>query len=157
MKSYTTLGGFVSGHEPEGIKPRFAHYAILRISSPTGLDTAALEAQLQLQATTQRRKGDNIGVSGRVSNDDVWIYRAPVPEDQDLKDHIDALWRALQPRSAYLLALREAARVQILLGYSSNIDHAGVSIPPTSLEIFTALGVDFALNIVVVTDDEAVG
>jgi hypothetical protein len=42
--------------------------------------------------------------------------------------------------------------VDVFLGYSSNIDHAGVTIPHQSLEMFTALELDVGLSVVVSED-----
>ena len=56
------------------------------------------------------------------------------------------------PRS--VPAKPEVARdgVDVFLGYSSNIDHAGVTIPHQSLEMFTALELDVGLSVVVSED-----
>lgn len=81
------------------------------------------------------------------------MFRAPVDAEQELREHIDALWRALKPHAQYLRSLKSRATVDVFLGYSSNIDHAGVTIPHQSLEMFTALELDVGLSVVVVSED----
>jgi predicted AlkP superfamily pyrophosphatase or phosphodiesterase len=80
---------------------------------------------------------------------DLWMLHAPVPREEELWRHIDALWTLLEPHTEYLLALKSRAQVDVWLSYSSHIDHAGLSVPPASLAMFTALQLDFALSIVV--------
>ena len=149
MRSFNTLAGFVAGDEPEDMEPVFAHHATLRIFSETGLDFEELGATLGVAPTTTGRRGERVGPRSPPNKGDIWMYRTPVPADRDLHEHIDALWAALKPSSAFLRILKERATVQVSLGYSSNIDHAGMNIPYRSLEIFTALELDLGLSIVV--------
>jgi len=149
MRSFNTLAGFVAGGEPEDLEPVFEHHATLRIFSEAGLDFEELNATLGLRPTTTGRRGERVGPRSPPNKGDIWMYRAPVPADRNLHEHIDALWQALKPSSAFLCRLKERATVQAFLGYSSNIDHAGINIPHRSLEMFTTLELEFALTIIV--------
>ena len=151
MKSFNTLKGFVTGEEPKEIKPFFAHNATLRIFSEAELDFEDLGAVLGVTPTTTVRRGQRVGPRSPPATGDVWMYRAPVPDESDLYEHIDALWRTLPPNVSFLRALKTRATVEVFLGYSSNIDHAGIRVPHASLELFTALELDFSLNIIVLT------
>ena len=82
------------------------------------------------------------------------MFYAPVPEDKDMSEHVDALWLALAPHADFIRELKSNASVEIVLGYSSNIDHAGLRIPYGSLQMFIALELDLVMNVVVVSDDE---
>jgi hypothetical protein len=149
VKSFNTLAGLVAGDEPDDMEPVFAHHATLRIFSEAGLDFEELRATLGLTPTTTGRRGERVGPRSPANKGDIWMYRAAVSADRDLHEHIDALWEALKPSSAFIRGLKERTTVQVFLGYSSNIDHAGINIPVRSLEMFTTLELDFGLNIVV--------
>lgn len=45
--------------------------------------------------------------------------------------------------------LKKRAHVDVFLGYRSNIDHAGVEVPHTCLELFTRLEIPFGLSIII--------
>jgi hypothetical protein len=152
LKSFDTLKGLLTGEEAENIKPVFAHHATLRIFSEAGLDFEELGAVLGVKPTTTVRRGDRIGPRSPPSKGDVWMHRATVAEDKDLGEHIDSLWRTLRPHESFLRALKSRATVEVFLGYTSNIDHAGIRVAHESLELFTTLGLDFSLSIVVVPD-----
>jgi hypothetical protein len=153
VKSFNTLRGFVAGNEKQGAPRAFTHYAILRVFSEVGLDFENIGTTLGVSATTTLRRGERVGPRSPASKGDLWMYRAPVSEERELSEHIDALWQTLRTHTTFLRMLKERATVEIILGYSSNIDHAGVRIGHASLEMFTTLEVDMELNIVVLGDD----
>jgi hypothetical protein len=70
-------------------------------------------------------------------------------ESVELAKHIDALWADIKRAKKYLISLKKLATVDVFLGYRSNVDHAGVEIPGTSLEMFTELEIPFGLSIIV--------
>lgn len=152
MAKFNTLRGTVTGDEPTDFEESFSHHATLRIFSESGLDFGAIESTLRLAPTAIRRRGQRAGSHGPPSKHDVWMYRAPVAEHLDLPEHIDALWGALKPKADFLRDLKRSAEVEVYLGYSSNVDHAGVHVPRRSLEIFTELDLAFQLSIVVLGD-----
>lgn len=152
MKTFRTLRGFVDGDEPEDYEPKSSYQAMLRISSEDRLDFAAISASLGLEPTATRRRGDRAGPRSPPAKHDLWMYRAPVSEEQELHEHIDALWVALEPRADCLRDLKSRAKVDLFLGYRSNVDHGGLTIPFRSLEMFAALELDLGLSIVVVVD-----
>jgi hypothetical protein len=153
LKSFNTLKGFITGEEPKEMKPVFAHNATLRIFSEAELDFEELGAVLGVTPTMTARRGQRVGPRSPPVKGDVWMYRTPVAEEKDLHEHIDALWRTLKPNVPFLRALKARATVEVFLGYSSNIDHAGIRVPYASLELFTALELDFSLSIIVLVPD----
>jgi hypothetical protein len=153
VNEFKTLEGFVTGHESPGLTPKLAHYATLRVFSATGLDFGEIESALGLVASKTGRRGERVGPRSPANKGDIWMYQAPVAEERALGEHVEALWQALNPHVVFLRALKQRATVEIILGYSSNIDHAGVTIPHRSLEMFAALELDLGLNIVVVKDE----
>jgi hypothetical protein len=79
----------------------------------------------------------------------MWLYEAPVKESEPLHAHIEALWAAVRDRKQYLLDLKRTATVDVMCGYRSNSDTAGVEVPYQSLQIFQELQVPFGLSIIV--------
>lgn len=153
MKSYNTLTGFAKGEEPHDQGPRLQYYALLRIFSESGLDFARIGNALGVEPTKSRRRGERPGPRSPASTGDVWMYQPSLAATEPLHRHIDELWSILRPHLKFLRDLKALASVRVLLGYSSNIDHAGIVIPPGSLEMFVALDVPLELSIVVVVDE----
>lgn len=153
MKGYHTLQGFVDGDEDSDFEPRFAYHATLRIYSEAGLDFEKITATLGVSPTKVARRGERVGPRSPPNKGDIWLYQAPVAEDEELHHHIDALWAAIRPQAAFLRDLKTEARVEVFLGYSSNVDHAGICIPYKSLEMFAALELELGLNIIVAADE----
>ncbi|MGE0761205.1 MAG: DUF4279 domain-containing protein [Pirellulaceae bacterium] len=72
-----------------------------------------------------------------------------MPESEDLEVHINALWSAIRPHRDFIKSLKSQATVDVFLGYRSNCDHAGLSIPHTCLEMFTQLEIPFGVSIII--------
>ncbi|MEZ4372662.1 MAG: DUF4279 domain-containing protein [Polyangiaceae bacterium] len=100
-------------------------------------------------------RGEKPGPRSPESREDVWLYRVPVDELRGMQVHMDAAWALLSPKVEYLRALKQRAKVEVLLGYSSNVDHGGFNIRAESLRLFTELGVDLKLYLVMLPDDPA--
>jgi Domain of unknown function (DUF4279) len=149
MKSFKTLRGALSGEEDEDDPPYFAYRATFRIFSDTGLDFDAITARLGIHPTNTHRRGERKGPRSLPWKHDLWSYEPEMNEERPLSEHIDALWRVLKPHRDYLIALKSSASVSVFLGYRSNIDTAGVDVPHTSLEMFTALEIPFGLSIII--------
>ncbi len=154
MKDFQTLQGFLANEEPEDLDPTFNYQATLRIlgRDEGRLDFEGIQENLGLEPTSARRRGEKIGPRSPPAKQDMWMFQVPVKKDLELHKHIDALWAKLKPHIAYLLGLKKQANVDVFLGYLSNIDHAGVTIPHQSLEMFRSLELDIGLSIVVVAD-----
>jgi hypothetical protein len=147
MKSFRTFRGFLRGHEPD--EETYLHFsASLRITGDA-LDFGEFEAVLGVRATHSHRKGEKKGPRSPPFRNDMWSYRAPVNESEAPAKHIDALWAALTPHTAYLLDLKTRAKVDVFMGYRSNHDFAGIEIPHASLELFRQLQMSFSLSIIV--------
>jgi Domain of unknown function (DUF4279) len=145
-KFFRTLRGFLSGEEPD--EPTyFAYSATLRIFGEIP-DLDEITGQLGVAPTSQHRRGERRVPQAMPYSHDMWSYEAPVAESEPLHAHIDALWNTFRARTSYLLQLKQSLTVDVFLGYRSNCDHAGVEVPPDSLEMFVQLEIPFGLSII---------
>ena len=147
MRTFRTLRGALSGDEADE-QAYFAHSASLRIAGD-GLDFGEITRALGLEPTHAHRKGDKPGPRSSGFPTDMWSYTPSVPEDRPLSEHIDALWSQIRHAEAFLLGLKGVAIVDVVLGYRSNLDHAGVEVPHTSLEMFARLEIPFGISIII--------
>jgi hypothetical protein len=146
-RGFRTLRGALVGDEPDE-ENYFAYSASLRIFGDQ-LDFAEIQQHLGLTPTTLYRKGDRRGPRSPGYKQDMWSYKPDVPEERALAEHITALWRDIKHAEEYLRWLKQIAAVDVFLGYRSNVDHAGVEVPHTCLEMFTALEIPFGLSIII--------
>jgi|SRR5579859_5636645 len=146
-EGFRTFRGAFAGQEPDE-PPYFAYSATLRIFGDC-LDLDDITHQLELTPTNSHPKGDRHSSRSAPYKHDMWAYEPPVPEEQPLEVHIDALWADSKHATAYLRTLKQIATVDVFLGYRSNTDHAGVSIPAASLEMFVELEIPFGLSIII--------
>ncbi|GBC60511.1 DUF4279 domain-containing protein [Desulfonema ishimotonii] len=79
----------------------------------------------------------------------MWSYKAPVPENEPLEKHIDALWHTIKSHKRYLLSLKKQFNVDVFLGYRSDCDCAGFKIPHNSLEMFIELEIPFEVSVII--------
>jgi hypothetical protein len=146
-RSFQTLRGFIRGDEPD--EPiYFAFSASLRIYGD-GLPFDKISSQLGVQPTYMHRKGEQRHPRSPPWPDDAWHFRPSLAETTELAAHIDALWEVLKPHVAYLQSLKQRYKVDVFCGYRSNCDQAGLEVPHTSLELFTALGIPFGVSIII--------
>ena len=75
------------------------------------------------------------------------VHTAPVPEDQALDVHLEALWRVVRPHVAYLKRLKERLTVDVFCGYRTNCGSAGFEVDYRALVIFTELEVPFGVSV----------
>src|SRR5258706_11662659 len=143
-RGFRTLRGALNGDEPDE-ENYFAYCASLRIFGDQ-LDFDEISQHLGLTPTTYHRKGDRRGPRSPGYKQDKWSYRPAVPEERALAEHITALWTDIKRAKDYLLSLKQRATVDVFLGYRSNVDHAGVKVPYTCLEMFIALEIPFGLS-----------
>lgn len=146
-KSFRTLRGFLAGAEREE-ETYFAYSATLRIFGDIP-NMDEISANLGLQPTNSHRKGEKRGSRSPVYRDDMWSYSPPVDKREPLHQHIDSLWGKLKPHKHYLLGLKKSLSVDVFLGYRSNCDTAGITVPYTSLEMFSELEIPFGVSIIV--------
>jgi hypothetical protein len=146
-KCFRTLRGFLAGDEPDD-EDYFAYSAALRIFGQIA-DLDEITRNMELSPTRAHRAGERRGERSPPFEQDMWHYQPPVPEEEPLEKHIDALWTAIRDKKLYLLGLKETLSVDVFLGYRSNHDHAGVEVPYTCLEMFTELKIPFGLSIIV--------
>lgn len=147
VTDFGTLRGFLDGSEPdEG--DYFAYSATLRVFA-NNLDFDEISRKLGLSPTESHRKGDKRGPRSPGYQHDMWSYSPAIPEDRPLNEHIDALWSAVRPAKAFLREMKQRASVDVFLGYRSNIDHAGIEMPHTCLEMFVELEIPFGVSIII--------
>lgn len=152
MKYFSTLRGFLQGDEKPDVDAEFRYYATLRIAGEI-LDFDGVSAALGLTPTVAVRRGERIGPRSPPAREDLWMFTAPVAESHDIAEHLDVLWQRLEPHVNFIHQLKRVADVEVVLGYASNIDHAGLRLPYRSLAMFLALEVDVVLNVVVIADE----
>lgn len=79
----------------------------------------------------------------------MWSYQVPLDEAEPLEKHIVALQDKFKNKKKYLLDLKRKLNVDVLLGYRSNCDHAGVQVSHTALKMFTELQIPFGISIII--------
>ena len=126
----------------------FAFMASLRIHGDN-LPFEEISARLGVKPTMMRRKGERQSPKSSVYLDDAWHFQPALTESAPLEQHIDALWRIVKPHIEYLKSLKHRYKVDVFCGYRSNCDHAGIEVPHTCLELFTALEVPFGVSIII--------
>lgn len=126
----------------------FKYSATLRIYGVIP-DFNKISRALSLTPTYTHRRGERGRSTSIPYEHDMWAYTVPVDEASHLRDHIDALWREIRPKTDQILAFKRHATVDVFLGYRSNSDTAGVEVPAEALEMFTALQIPFGLSIIV--------
>jgi Domain of unknown function (DUF4279) len=147
MKTFRTLRGFLRGDERK--EPDYLAYgARLRIFGDD-LDFNQISRRIGIQPTLCHRKGEKQGPRSPEFKHDLWSYSPAIAEDRPLEDHINALWEQIRPARNYLVSLKKIATVDVFLGYRSNIDHAGLEVPYTCLEMFTSLEIPFGVSIII--------
>lgn len=144
---FQTLRGALVGHEPDEA-PYFAYSATLRVFGDQ-LDLDAITQHLGLMPTNAHCKGEQRSPRAVAYQHDLWAYQPPVAEDQPLAVHIDTLWTHIKHATTYLRTLKQIATVDVFLGYRTNIDHAGIEVPATSLTMFMELEIPFRISIIV--------
>jgi hypothetical protein len=146
-KKFRTLRGFLDGDEPDG--PNYLKFsATVRIHGDA-VPFEEIERALGVAATHTHRKGERRGPRSPEYRDDAWHYQPPVPEDEPLARHIDALWAVVRPAVGFLRGLKSRCKVDVFCGYRSNCDTAGFKVPHTCLELFAALEVPFGVSVVI--------
>lgn len=146
-RTFNTLRGFIDDEDPD--EPMyFAYSATLRIHGDK-LPFEEISERLQVQPTYTHRKGESRGPRSPEYRDDAWHFAPPVPETEPLDRHIDALWSIVKRHVEYLKSLKRRYKVDVFCGYRSNCDHAGIEVPHTCLELFTALEVPFGVSIII--------
>lgn len=148
MRSNDTLLSIDVGGELLAFQPRVAQYAALRIFSEPGLDFERVAFTFGVEPTLLRRRGEPMGPNGSALLGDLWMYRPGLEESEPLYRHVDALWRVLQPHVEFVRGLKLVANVQLLLGYSSNLEETGLSLPSASLEVFRQLDLPLELSFI---------
>jgi hypothetical protein len=144
---FRTLRGAIRGEEPDEAT-YFAYSATLRIHGD-GLPFEEISTQLAIEPTSVRRKGERRGPRSPLYLDDAWYFQPALPETAPLAQHIEALWKVVKPHVQYLRSLKQRYKVDVFCGYRSNCDHAGIEVPHTCLELFTALEVPFGVSIII--------
>jgi len=147
QERFRTLRGFLDGDEPDE-DTYFAYSASLRIFGDIP-DIQEITVRLGIEPCHAHIRGERKGTNSPPYQQDMWSYSPALPEDKPLEEHINQLWAEIAPHEDYLQELKKTLTVDVFLGYRSNCDTAGISLPPESLRVFTELGVPFELSIIV--------
>jgi len=127
----------------------FEYSATLRVFG-TIPDLEELTRNLGIRPSHSHRHGERRNPLADPYKHDMWSYEAPAEPTEPLHVHIDKLWAAVRERKQYLLELKKDLSVDVLLGYRSNSDTAGVEVPYQSLQMFLELQVPFGLSIIII-------
>ena len=130
-------------------KPKFWFNASLRIhDAPEFHDD--LTARLG-RPTHCHKKGEPKPKSPPAKHpwpNDIWIRESPLPEKQDIGDHLGWIADFARPHSNYLRRIiRRGARIDIYMSYRSDHDHCGFAIDPQHLELFVRLGIRLEVSV----------
>jgi hypothetical protein len=79
----------------------------------------------------------------------MWMYKAPVPEERPLGEHLQALWAVVRPHVAYLKELKDRLTVDVFCGYRSSSCTAGFEVGHQALEVFAALEVPLSVSVII--------
>ncbi len=119
-------GTLVAEESTEPVEEYYFKYdATLRIFGQIP-DLEEITRTLGLSPTRTVKRGDRRQYSSQFFEHDMWMYKAPVPEDRPLDVHIQTLWAHLKPHQAYLMGLKERLTVDVFCGYRSNCGSAGI-------------------------------
>ncbi len=146
-KYFRTLRGFLAGEEPDE-ETYFAYSATLRLMGNLP-DLQLITDTLRLTPTMALHAGERPSPGSAPLKHDAWHYRVDVPESEHLEHHINALWWKIKDHRDFIKGLKRHAVVDVFLGYRSNCDHAGLQVPHTCLEMFTALEIPFGISIII--------
>ena len=123
-----------------------SYRASLRISGKS-LNIDEVTARLGLEPTHCHRRGERRGPRSPEYKDDMWMYTAPVREEEPLRAHLRALWEAILFHKDYLKEMKKDFTVDVFCGFRTNCQVAGLEIDYRSLEIFSALEIPLGLSI----------
>ena len=146
-ESFRTLRGFLAGEEPDE-ETYFEYCDTLRIMGNLP-DLQLITDTLGLTPTVALRAGQRRTPRSAPLKHDAWHYQPDVPESEDLRHHINALWSAIEEHRDFIKSLKGQATVDVFLGYRSNCDFAGLEIPHTCLEMYTQLEIPFGVSIII--------
>jgi hypothetical protein len=109
-----------------------------------------ISRMLGIQPTHSHRRGERRSARAEPYKHDMWSYKAPVPENHPLSEHLTALYAAVTPKAEYLKGLRKRGlSVDIFCGYRSNSDTAGFEVDHKALRIFAELEVPFGVSVII--------
>jgi hypothetical protein len=86
--------------------------------------------------------------AGKLWKNSIWYRESPLPEQQDIGDHLAWVADFAAPHEDYLRQLiADGARIDIYMSYCSDHDHCGFGLDPKHLEIFVRLGIRFEVSV----------
>jgi len=141
-------GGTLVERDFDNEEPYYRHSATLRIFGD-GVDFEEIERTLALKPSYTHRKGESRSRSQVVNKQDMWSYQAPIPREQELEKHVEALREAVVENIGYLKDLKRRWNVDVFCGYTSNSATAGFQISPTGLRLFGELEIPLSVSVIV--------
>jgi len=132
-------------------EPYFAYSAGLRVMNAPHLHDE-ITRQTGINPTHSHKKEDIRHpklINERWEND-IWQLKSPLSKGAKLSEHLCWLKDKILPHSAYFKKLiKDGIEIDIFCGYRSDCDHAGLSVTPDALELFTVLGIKMELSIII--------
>jgi hypothetical protein len=128
----------------------FRYDACLRIGGLGELQEE-IERLTGLAATKSHRKGDSVGMRGRIRQEDLWLLSSPLGEQANHDEHLEWLWCQVKPHVEQFRVLMErAAWSDVCLGCLSESAYPMLTVEPKSLEIVRELNIGFSFNFTLV-------
>lgn len=86
--------------------------------------------------------------AGKFWKNSIWYRESPLPEQQDIGDHLAWVAGFASPHENYLRQrISDGARIDIDVSSCSDHDHCGFGLDPKHLEIFVRLGIRFEVSV----------
>ena len=131
----------------ESTAPKFWFSAALRI-----MEVPARHAEITRRmgaATHCHAMGEpDPDRGGRLWKNSLWYRESPLPEQQDIGDHLAWIGDFATPHEDYLRQLiAEGARIDIYVSYCSDHDHCGFGLDPRHLDILVRLGIRLEVSV----------
>jgi hypothetical protein len=148
MTTFRTLSGFLQGEE-NNEPPYSCFSATLRIHG-MNFDLDDVTTELGVLPTYSHRIGEPRKRGNVPWQDNAWHFSSSLPEEECLGSHISFIWDRLRSKKDILLSYKADRSVDLFLGYRSNCDHAGFSLPHESLHIFTELKIPIDVSVIII-------
>jgi hypothetical protein len=116
-----------------------------------GLDIDGISQNLGLIPSHTHRAGDRVfkSASDRRYDQDMWAFGSELARTESFDTHIKWLAQQLRPHHDFIRSLKDVAEVYMVCSFIMRDWEAGFSISSEALAIFTELGIDLDLSLLV--------
>jgi hypothetical protein len=121
-----------------------------------GLDFDEIARMLGLTPSHSHKAGD-LDSFGKSFTDDMWMVGSPLDKSAPMDAHLWWLRHALLPHRAFLLSLREKAKVDIYCNAMYFSEQSSLTISSEALRIFVDLNLPLAVSLLFLPEDNSAG